>query len=422
MGSVLSNLCDCTHKDPRTEINMFLTQNQTIQFSSPIENIKMQRKEPLTNRSGSSTNDNSKYKIKDFHFKNDIGNSVIKFRNEKNKLYYNNKTVKYKNNLINDKTNNNNKNNIKLNSYNYTNSRNNTTTKSFNSNFSYCSNKITPSQINELIRAKGTSEIYIGDKKGKIKCGLGLQIWNKDTFYFGSYKDNKTNGIGKFISGKTVYKGEFKNDEANGYGNYSNNKLEYEGYWSHDLQNNFGIEKWKDGSVYKGQYYNGKKHGIGTYTWLDGNKYEGEFKNNAFYGYGIYYLNDNKYYLGQWVNNEKNGYGEFITKDIIFFGFYSNDKRNGIGLSYWKNKKKFFLGFWKNGNKFGPGKIVSKNKVTYLIYDKEGNSTKINVDQNQFNQILIENGLTKYKNCFKLSFEDIYKIINTFFNDFLLQK
>ena len=80
------------------------------------------------------------------------------------------------------------------------------------------------------------------------------------------------------------------------------------------------------------------------------------------------------------------------------------------------------MGFWKNGNKFGPGKIVSKNKVTYLIYDKEGNSTKINVDQNQFNQILIENGLTKYKNCFKLSFEDIYKIINTFFNDFLLQK
>ena len=40
MGGILSNLCDYTHKDPRTEINMFLTQNQTIQFSSPIEKYK----------------------------------------------------------------------------------------------------------------------------------------------------------------------------------------------------------------------------------------------------------------------------------------------------------------------------------------------------------------------------------------------
>ena len=43
----------------------------------------------------------------------------------------------------------------------------------------------------------------------------GVVKWNKDTFYFGSYKDNKTNGIGKFISGKTVYKGEKRGFDGN---------------------------------------------------------------------------------------------------------------------------------------------------------------------------------------------------------------
>jgi hypothetical protein len=433
MGNVVSNLCDCSHKDPRTEINMFLTQNQTIQFSSSIENIKMQRKEPLTTRTCSSTKTSSKYKIKD-NLRNDTSRNVIKSRNGKNNLFYN-KSAIFTTDYNNNKkeyitTRNKSKKNLQLKDINLhsfiypnINSKDNTTTtKSFNSNYSYCSNKITPAQINELIKAKGNSEIYIGEKKGKIKCGLGLLILNNDTFFFGNYKDNKINGFGKFVSGKTVYKGEFKNDESNGYGNYSSNKMEYEGYWSHDLQNNFGIEKWKDGSEYRGQYYNGKKNGIGTYRWADGNKYEGEFKNNSYHGYGIFYYLNDQYYAGQWVNNEKCGYGEYITKDKIFFGYYSNDKRNGIGLTFLKNKNKYMLGFWKNGNKTGPAKIVSKNKITYLLYDIMGNSTQIN-NYDEFNKILNEKGLIRYKECFDLSLNEICKIINNFFfSDYLLKK
>ena len=395
MGVMLSNLCDCSHKDPRTEINMFLTQNQTIQFPSPLENTKIQRKEPLTSRS-SSSNDN---KIKDYISK-DITEKYIKLKNNKKNIIYNNKLLMKEKNIY-----------AKTNLNKIECSRNNSKIKTFNTDFLNCSNKKIPSKNKEITKRKNF-EIYIGDKKGKIKEGLGLQIWDKNTYFFGIYKDNKTNGIGKFISGKTKYIGEFKNDSANGYGIYSNNKLTYEGYWSKDLQNNIGFEKWKDGSIYKGKYFNGKKNGIGTYIWSDGNKYEGEFLNNSFHGYGIYYFNDNKIYLGQWKNNEKNGYGEFITKDIIFIGYYLNDKRNGLGVSFSLNNKKFLMGIWKNGTKIGPYKILTYNKTIYGILDKNGNIQKIKNDNNTFNEILEKENFNKYKYFFNLCYDEISSFFN----------
>ena len=408
---VLSNICDCTHKDPRTEINMFLTQNQTIQFSSPLENLKASKKEPSTYRSG-STNDYSRQKNYDYNnYQHDINSNILKLKNDKK-----NQNIIFNNKLLKKKTKQSNK-------YLLSQSNNNNNIQSFNSNFSICSNKSIASKITELIKLRGNSEIYIGDKIGKKKQGLGLQIWNKETFYFGIFKENKANGVGKFISGKTKYKGEFKNDEVNGFGIYSNNKLTYEGLWNNDLQSDYGIEKWDDGSIYKGHYYDGKKNGIGIYIWDDGNKYEGEFVNNTFHGYGIYYFNNNKkYYIGQWENNEKNGYGELITEDKIFIGYYLKDKRDGFGISYLKSKKKYYIGFWKDGKKTGLAKIFIENKKMYGIVDKDEKFIKIKDDENEIYNILQKEGFLKYKNFFKLAFEDISNMINnTGLNNNLLQ-
>ena len=409
---VLSNICDCTHKDPRTEINMFLTQNQTIQFSSPLENLKASKKEPLTYRSGSSTNDYSRQKNYDFNYPRNINAKLLKMKNDKKNqnIIYNNKLLKKKGK--------------QSNKYLIAQSNNNNI-QSFNSNFSYCSNNSIASKITEIIKLRGNSEIYIGEKLGKKKHGLGLQIWNKDTFYFGIFKDNKANGVGKFISGKTKYKGEFKNDEENGFGIYSNNNLTYEGLWNNDVQSDYGIEKWDDGSVYRGQYYDGKKNGIGIYMWGDGKKYEGEFVNNTFQGYGIYYFNNNNnyYYIGQWKNNKKNGYGEMISEDKIFIGYYLNDKRNGFGISFIKSKKKYYIGFWKEGKKIGLAKIFLDNKKIYGIVDKDEKFIKIKDDENEFYNILEKEGFLKYKNLFKLSLEDIANMINkTVFNNNLLHQ
>lgn len=423
MGT-LSNLCDCSHKDPRTEINMFLTQNQTIQFSSPIENIKTNKKVHPTINITTSTYEKSKHQINGFNVQNEIRKSFLKLQNDKKEAmtYSFSKNLKKKNDYEDSKyTNKSTINNLKLNSYNISpintiKSCDSTCTLNSNNQFQISS------KLNELIKARGKAEIYIGEKKGKNKDGIGLQIWNNNTFYFGSYKDNKTNGMGKFISGDSKYKGEFKNNDANGYGIFTNNKLKYEGYWSHDLQNDYGIENWKDGSMYKGEYINGKKNGVGTYIWSDGNKYEGEFLDNNFHGYGIYYYKNYKYFLGHWVNNEKSGFGEFISKNKVFMGFYSNDKRNGFGISFWKNKKKYFIGFWKDGIKIGPAKILNNDKIIYAFLDLEGNMKKIK-DEHEFEQILTERGLIKLKIFFDLSFEKISNIVNnSYYNDFFLQK
>jgi len=426
MGT-LSNLCDCSHKDPRTEINMFLTQNQTIQFSSPIENIKKNKKVHPTINITSSKYEKSQHQINGFNIKKEIRKSILKLQQNDKKTAMNysfNKNKKKKEDYEDSKsTNKTTLHNIKTTSISKISPIN--SMKSIDS--SCCTLNINSplqisSKLNELIKARGKAEIYIGEKKGKIKDGIGLQIWNNNTFYFGSYKNNKTNGMGKFVSGDTRYKGEFKDDDANGYGIFTNNKLKYEGYWSNDLQNDYGIENWKDGSIYKGEYNNGKKNGVGTYIWSDGNRYEGEFLDNNFHGYGIYYYNNKKLFLGHWVNNEKTGFGEFISKNKVFMGFYSNDKRNGFGISFWKNKKKYFIGFWKDGIKVGPAKLLNDNKIIYALLDLEGNMKKIK-DEHEFEQILTERGLIKLKIFFDLSYESISNIVNnSYYNDFSLQK
>ena len=95
MGA-LSNICDFTNKDPRTEINMFYTQNQTIQLSS-LENLKTSKKEPSSYRSG-STNDNSRQKNCYSNFPHDNNSTILKLNKDKKNqnIIYNNKLIKKK--------------------------------------------------------------------------------------------------------------------------------------------------------------------------------------------------------------------------------------------------------------------------------------------------------------------------------------
>ena len=405
MGGVLYDICDCAHKDNRTEINMFLTHNQTIQFSSPMENIKKNRKEILTNHSGSTRQKSNDNKVKH----EVINTSFYKSKGVKKNVSFNNNVINIENNFKEKKQDKNkNKHNIiKIQLQKYISSKNK---NSFDSNLAYVSNKSINSKIKDLIN-EGKTEKYIGEKKGKLKDGLGLQIWNNNTHYFGNFKNNKIHGIGKFISGEAKYKGEFIKGESNGYGIYSNSKLTFEGYWINDFQSNYGIEEWNDGSIYKGQYSKGRKNGIGTYIWSDGNKYEGEFKNNVFSGYGAYYYNNGNCYFGQWENNQKNGYGEFITKNKIFIGFYVNGKRNGFGITFLRDKRKYFLGFWKNDNKFGIFKVITDKNQAYGIIGNDGNVKKLKDGENKFFQLLKDDNLLIYEKLFKLDFEDINKIV-----------
>ena len=122
-------------------------------------------------------------------------------------------------------------------------------------------------------------------------------------------KSGKKNGFGiqKYKDG-SIYKGNYINDKSSGFGIFYHSdgdiqkgefyngitkgygELKYYGYWLNDIQYGIGYEIWSDSSEYYGNYYDGKKYGLGTNIWPDKTRYEGEWKNNVREGFMVIYI------------------------------------------------------------------------------------------------------------------------------------
>lgn len=412
---VFSDFCDCNNKANREEINLS-TCKENFDYLCPFSDSSPEKKESNFNFHAKTFDENNK---KNHNLDNKVikSNTLIKKQTDltTNITYNINTSFEMNYNYYNK---------LDLNINNNNSQKSSLFDKIRNKNSNYKSNKsnTNTSKIKKL-NLKNKTELYIGGKKGEKKEGFGKQIWTNDSYYIGEYKDDKANGLGIFITNNNEYKGEFLSDSANGYGiyNYNNNEIIYEGYWDDDVQNRYGIEKWKDGSIYIGQYMSGKKNGIGIYMWLDGTRYEGEFKDNSFHGQGIYYFTEKKIYIGQWSYNKKEGYGEFIMNDKIFIGFYKNDKKNGLGIFFWKNDCKLFMGFYKDGKKNGFGKIITKNKIKYGLWK---NDEKINWFQSE-NEAFIyldDNNMKNFKNVFNYSKNELINFVEQNFIDKSMKK
>ena len=83
----------------------------------------------------------------------------------------------------------------------------------------------------------------------------------------------------------------------------------------------------------------------------------------------------------------KEGFGEFIWNDKIYIGFYSNDKKNGFGIYYWKKMNKAFMGFWKNGKQYGFGKLINKDKIIYGTWVDDKLEESYNNEIEAFNEL-----------------------------------
>ena len=267
-----------------------------------------------------------------------------------------------------------------------------------------------------LLQDKDTNKkilLFIGEKINGVKEGFGIKIMANNVKYIGYFKNNKSEGYGKFINinKNDIYYGEFSQDQANGFGIYSHkDETIYYGEWKNDLRENYGIEKWQDKAEYIGEYHLGEKNGIGKYIFSDGSRYEGEWKKNNLDGYGIYYYLGQRIYIGQWKNNLKDGFGQFIWKDKIYIGFYSNDKKNGFGIYYWKNIKKAFMGFWKNGKQYGFGKLIMENTIKYGIWIND--NLKVSYEEEEAFIELEKHKLGRYKHIFLFSLNDIDNYCN----------
>lgn len=65
------------------------------------------------------------------------------------------------------------------------------------------------------------------------------------------------------------------------------------------------IERYRQGSEYKGYKWEGMRHGFGVFYYQDGGMYEGEWRFNKMQGKGkLYYQSGKLAYEGDWANDQ----------------------------------------------------------------------------------------------------------------------
>ena len=120
--------------------------------------------------------------------------------------------------------------------------------------------------------------------------------------------------------------------------------------------------------IYYGDYNITKKEceGRGIQINLNKTHYIGFFSNGKKDNIGIYFFKQNKCkYKGFWKNNLMNGYGTYTFSDgSIYEGEWENNKRHGFGILTFPNNEKY-LGEFKNGKIEGIGIFYYKNNRTY---------------------------------------------------------
>ncbi len=133
---------------------------------------------------------------------------------------------------------------------------------------------------------------------------------DKEGFYVGEWKDNKTfHGRGHFVSAGHSYIGDWKNNKRHGKGIYetTSSKEKYIGDWQNDKKHGEGIltDHW---GTYDGEWKNNLPDGYGTRWYKDGDKYSGQWQ------YGFPLRDDNpSNKLSSKVISKKKQDDSFIT-------------------------------------------------------------------------------------------------------------
>eukprot|EP00826_Nyctotherus_ovalis_P028695 TRINITY_DN2263_c0_g1_i5.p2 TRINITY_DN2263_c0_g1~~TRINITY_DN2263_c0_g1_i5.p2 ORF type:complete len:257 (+),score=29.40 TRINITY_DN2263_c0_g1_i5:410-1180(+) len=78
------------------------------------------------------------------------------------------------------------------------------------------------------------------------------------------------------------------------------------------VRNGYGVQRWPDGSMYKGHWRNNKASGQGRFVFPNGDVYAGEWEDNKANGRGVCTKLEGMRYEGMWVNDLQNGYGKEI--------------------------------------------------------------------------------------------------------------
>ncbi|CAK94225.1 unnamed protein product (macronuclear) [Paramecium tetraurelia] len=177
----------------------------------------------------------------------------------------------------------------------------------------------------------------------------------------------------------------------------------YQGQWFAGKQCGFGRMYYKNKDYYEGFWLLGRKHHMGIFIQLNQQPLIGEWFDDKFLGTDIspnltkdptlsysdllnvlllftimqlqpVQIQDSLYY-GQYSNNGKQGLGLCLKKgEYKFIGYFSNDKKQGYGIEITKNE--VYRGGFKDGVRSGLGHL-KKNK-NFFIGQFENNQPTTN--------------------------------------------
>ena len=292
-------------------------------------------------------------------------------------------------------------------------------------------------------------EFYEGQFKKGLKQGRGCEYYkDKNIKYKGEFFKNIYNGSGKYIyQNGYYYEGNWMNGRKHGKGTYYkyNNKPIYIGDYINNIEEGNGIYYYDNGDYYKGQFKNGQKNGKGiVYSKNDNIKLEGYFLNNIIEGECKLYCGDGSLYIGQIQNGEKNGKGiifskkstinkiiifeddenqkssdlksqnnEYITNtitdikkkytnlldeyEIIYYGEFKNDKKNGNGIIFYNNYQEMYEGEFKDDQPDGKGKYIDKEGNQFLGEFIKGKKNGNFIINNMYKELIFKGNFVNDK-------------------------
>lgn len=188
-------------------------------------------------------------------------------------------------------------------------------------------------------------------KDGAIE-GVAYISYPNNSYYHGQYKNNRRHGVGyyKWANGN-IYIGGWKDGKQHGLG-YTMNKESQ--ITSAGLFENGKLIQ-KAGENYKAGKKDGNctgdcNEGFGKYTYSNGDVYWGFFKNKKRFGVGTYLWKNKSTYTGAYTaEGKRNGYGIYTYVDrSVFKGIFVDDKIDGLGIMKYKTTGNIVEGVFNN--------------------------------------------------------------------------
>ncbi|MEM6719449.1 MAG: MORN motif precursor [Bacteroidota bacterium] len=175
------------------------------------------------------------------------------------------------------------------------------------------------------------------------------------------------NGWGKIKVGDIVTEATFKNGAIEGvaYITYPGDSY-YHGQYVNNRRHGFGYYKWSSGTTYIGYWKDGKQHGLGFLMSKDNDVISGGTYENGELVKSAMSEKMSEIVNGNCAGNCVDGFGRYsYTNGDVYWGFFKNGQRAGVGTYKWKNKSSYIGSYTDDGVRNGYGMYTYVDRSVY---------------------------------------------------------